>query len=158
MWFPNRFNTKPVVHSEKQARSLKFGIKEEEKVYRTTLEAKKKGADQLRCYRQADLRLCFHIYRLLVFSCSGTNDFNFPIQPVLQYYKSYIHVLCCFFSVLGFLAIFSIFCLSFFFLFLSSFNLFFSSSSFAFSSASSSGTYDKIKTFQETTHLLDSSG
>ena len=27
-----------------------------------------KGADQLQCYREADLRLCFHICKMLVFS------------------------------------------------------------------------------------------
>ena len=31
-----------------------------------------KGADQLRCNREADLRLCFRIYRLLVFPCGGS--------------------------------------------------------------------------------------
>ena len=32
-----------------------------------------KGADQLRGYREADLRLCFRICKLLVFLCSGSN-------------------------------------------------------------------------------------
>ena len=32
-----------------------------------------KGADQLRGYREADLRLCFRIGRLLVFSRTGSN-------------------------------------------------------------------------------------
>ena len=31
-----------------------------------------KGADQLRGYREADLRLCFRICKLLVFSCTGS--------------------------------------------------------------------------------------
>ena len=31
-----------------------------------------KGADQLRCYREADLQLCFCICRLLVFSQGGS--------------------------------------------------------------------------------------
>ena len=31
-----------------------------------------KGADQLRGYREADLRLCFRICRLLVFSQGGS--------------------------------------------------------------------------------------
>ena len=30
-----------------------------------------KGADQLRGYREADLRLCFRLCRLLVFPCTG---------------------------------------------------------------------------------------
>ena len=31
-----------------------------------------KGADQLRGYREADLRLCFRLCRLLVFPCGGS--------------------------------------------------------------------------------------
>ena len=31
-----------------------------------------KGADQLRGYREADLRLCFCLCRLLVFPCGGS--------------------------------------------------------------------------------------
>ena len=31
-----------------------------------------KGNDQLRGYRKADLRLCFHLCRLLVFPCGGS--------------------------------------------------------------------------------------
>ena len=34
-----------------------------------------KGADQLRGYREADLRLCFRICRLLVFPRDGSNFF-----------------------------------------------------------------------------------
>ena len=33
-----------------------------------------KDADQLRGYREADLRLCFRICRLLVFPRDGSND------------------------------------------------------------------------------------
>ena len=33
-----------------------------------------KGADQLRGYLEADLRLCFRICRLLVFPCGGSNS------------------------------------------------------------------------------------
>ena len=32
-----------------------------------------KGADQLRGYREVDLRLCFRIYKLLVFPWGGSN-------------------------------------------------------------------------------------
>ena len=39
------------------ARGLKFRVKKEEGVYYICSE--NKGADQLRCYREADLRLCF---------------------------------------------------------------------------------------------------
>ena len=31
-----------------------------------------KGADQLRGYREADLRLCFRLCKVLVFSCTGS--------------------------------------------------------------------------------------
>ena len=31
-----------------------------------------KGADQLRGHREADLRLCFRLCKLLVFSCTGS--------------------------------------------------------------------------------------
>ena len=34
----------------------------------------KNGADQLRGYREADLRLCFRICILLVFSCGSSID------------------------------------------------------------------------------------
>ena len=65
MWFPNRSDTNQAVQSQKQARSLKFRIKEEEEVYYPCSE--NKGADQLRSYCEADLRLCFRKCRLLVF-------------------------------------------------------------------------------------------
>ena len=35
-----------------------------------------KGADQLRGYREADLRLCFRICKMLVFSLHGSNDID----------------------------------------------------------------------------------
>ena len=38
------------------------------------LISENKGADQLRGYRKADLRLCFRICRLLVFTCSGSYE------------------------------------------------------------------------------------
>ena len=33
-----------------------------------------KGADQLRGHREADLRLCFRLCKLLFFSCTGSID------------------------------------------------------------------------------------
>ena len=65
MWFPNRSDTNRAVQSQKMARSLKFQILVEEEVYYPCSE--NKGADQLRGYREADLRLCFRLCRLLVF-------------------------------------------------------------------------------------------
>ena len=66
MWFPNRSYTNQTVQSQKMARDMKFRIYEEEEVYYLCRE--NKGADQLHSYREADLRLCFCICRLLVFS------------------------------------------------------------------------------------------
>ena len=40
-----------------------------------------KGADQLRGYREADLRLCFHLCKLLVFSRGGSFVIVFHIIP-----------------------------------------------------------------------------
>ena len=54
------------VQSQKMARSLKFRIYVGEELYYPSSE--NKGADQLRGYREADLRLCFRICRLLGFS------------------------------------------------------------------------------------------
>ena len=65
MLFPNRSETNRPVQSQKRARSLKFRIKVEEKLYYPSSE--NKGADQLRGFREADLRLCFRLCRLLVF-------------------------------------------------------------------------------------------
>ena len=70
MWFPKRSDTNRPVQLQKQARSLKFRIKVEEELYYPSSE--NKGADQLRGYREADLRLCFRLCRLLVFPCGGS--------------------------------------------------------------------------------------
>ena len=51
------------IQSQKLARSLKFRMKEEEGLNYPCSE--NKGADQLRGYREAGLRLCFRICRLL---------------------------------------------------------------------------------------------
>ena len=54
------------VQSQKQARSLKVWIKEEEELYYPCSE--NEGADQLRSYCDADLHLCISICTMLVFS------------------------------------------------------------------------------------------
>ena len=41
-----------------------------------------KGADQLRGYREADLRLCFRLCKLLVFSCTGSYIFFYFLQNI----------------------------------------------------------------------------
>ena len=71
MWFPNRSNTNRPVQVQKQARSLKFWSYKVEELYYPCSE--NKGADQLRGYREADLRLCFRLCRLLVFPYGGSN-------------------------------------------------------------------------------------
>ena len=57
--FLTRSDTNRPVQSQKQARSLKFRIYEEEKLYYPCSE--NKGADQLNSFCEADLCLCFRI-------------------------------------------------------------------------------------------------
>ena len=66
IWFPTRSDTNQAVQLQKMARGLKFRIKKVEGLY--DLYSENKGADQLRGYREADLRLCFRICKTLVFS------------------------------------------------------------------------------------------
>ena len=49
--------------------------------------SKNEGADRLRGYREADLRLCFRICRLLVFSCGGSYREFFPKQKLKILWK-----------------------------------------------------------------------
>ena len=60
------------------ARGLKFRIKEVEGLYFPC--SANKGADQLRDYREADLRLCFRICKKPVFSRRGS------FRPEYQHY------------------------------------------------------------------------
>ena len=64
--FPTRSHANRAVQPLKMARSLKFRIYEVEGLYYRGIE--NKGADQLRGYREADLRLCFRIYAKKRFS------------------------------------------------------------------------------------------
>ena len=70
-WFPTWSDTNQAVQLQKMARGLKFQILKEEGLY--YLFSENKGADQLRGYREADLRLCFRICKMLVFSWGGSN-------------------------------------------------------------------------------------
>ena len=64
IWFPNKSHTKRSVQLKKTASSLKFRIyKEEELYYR---EAKTKALISFAV--TADMRLCFRLCKLLVFS------------------------------------------------------------------------------------------
>ena len=65
-WFPTRSDTNRAVQPQKMARGLKFRIQVEEGLY--YLCSENKGADQLRGYCEAALRLCFRICTTLVFS------------------------------------------------------------------------------------------
>ena len=56
-WFPTWSETNQAVQLQKMARGLKFRIYVVEGLYYPYSE--NKGADQLRGYREADLRLCF---------------------------------------------------------------------------------------------------
>ena len=69
--FPTSSDTNQPVQSQKQARSLRFWIYEEEGLFYPCSE--NKDADQLCSYCTADLRLCFRMSRFLVFWCSGAN-------------------------------------------------------------------------------------
>ena len=66
MWILTRSHTNQAVQPLEMTRGLKFCIWEIEVLYYPS--SKNKGADQLRSYCEADLRLCFRICRLLVFS------------------------------------------------------------------------------------------
>ena len=61
----NRFDTNRVVQAQKMARDRKFWIEKEEKLYYPCSESI--GADQLRSYFEADLRLCIRICEIFVF-------------------------------------------------------------------------------------------
>ena len=63
-------DTNRAVQLQKMARGLKFRIKIEDGLYYPCSE--NKGADQLRVYREADLRLCFRISKKPVFSRRGS--------------------------------------------------------------------------------------
>ena len=66
IWFPTWSDTNQAVQLQKIATGLKFQIEEVEGLH--YLCSENKGADQLRGYREADLRLCFRICKTLVFS------------------------------------------------------------------------------------------
>ena len=70
-WFLTRSDTNQTVQLQKMTRGLKFRIKKVGGLY--YLYSENKGADQLRGYREADLRLCFRICKMLVFSLCGSN-------------------------------------------------------------------------------------
>ena len=62
-------DTNQAVQPQKMARGLKYCIKEVEGLYYPC--SKTNGADQLHIYCATDLRLCFHICKMQVFSQRG---------------------------------------------------------------------------------------
>ena len=68
------FDTNQAVQLQKMARGLKFQIQKVGGLY--YLCSENKGADQLRGHHEADLRLCFCICKMLVFSRCGSSSFN----------------------------------------------------------------------------------
>ena len=74
--FPTRSNTNQAVQPHKIARCLKFRREVVEGLYNVCSE--NKGADQLRSYREADLRLCFRICKKPV--CSRCSSFGILSQ------------------------------------------------------------------------------
>ena len=64
--FPTWSDTNQAVQLQKISRCLKFRIKEVEGL--NYLCSENKGADKLRGYREADLRLRFRICEMFVFS------------------------------------------------------------------------------------------
>ena len=64
--YPTRSNTNQAVQPQNIASGLKFRILEVERLHYPCSE--NKGADQLRGYCTADLRLCFRICKKQVFS------------------------------------------------------------------------------------------
>ena len=110
IWVPTRSHTNRAVQSQKMVRGWKFSIKKVEELYNPCSE--NKGADQLRGYREADLRLCFRLCRLLVFPCSGSFHFSWlmtcehksQIKQAIRLVKlSYFHFFFFFFFFFFFL-------------------------------------------------------
>ena len=64
-------DTNQAVQLQKMAKGLKFWIKKLEGLY--YICSGNKDSDQLRGYREADLRLCFRICKTLISSRSGSN-------------------------------------------------------------------------------------
>ena len=90
--FSTRSDTNRAVQSQKIVRALKFWIKKEEGSY--YLSSKNKDADQLRGYREADLRLCFRICKKPIFSQRGSNV-EYPYVRDMRYYQTRIFPKSC---------------------------------------------------------------
>ena len=69
-WVPTMSDTNQTVQSQKTVRGWKFFIYKVVELYYPSSE--NKGADQLRSYCEADLRLSFRLCRLFVVPCGGS--------------------------------------------------------------------------------------
>ena len=89
-WFSTWSDINQTVQLQKMARGLKFRISKVEGFY--YLCSENKGADQLRGYHEADLRLCFRICKKPVFSWHGSNEYCHEIKGyrILDIYN--VHV------------------------------------------------------------------
>ena len=88
-WFPTWSYTNWAVQLQKMARGLKFRIWKVEGLY--YLYSENKGADQLRGYRELDLRLCFRICKMLVFSRRGSTyskDVASQVEAIKRHAKN----------------------------------------------------------------------
>ena len=86
-WVSIRSNTNRSLQSQKIARSWKFWIQKVEELYYPSSE--NKGADQLRRYCEADLRLCFRKCKMVVcfqdlqtVFISHLEPFNYRKKPI----------------------------------------------------------------------------
>ena len=80
MWFLNRSDTNPVVQPQKTARILKLWILKVEELYYPCSE--NKGADQLSCYRKADLHLCCSHMQIVGFLMRRLIYFHYTLQEL----------------------------------------------------------------------------
>ena len=90
-WFPTWSDTNRAVQPHKMARGLKFRIEIEEELHYPCGE--NKGADQLRGYREADLRLCFRICKKPVFSRHGSFITDLSKAVLLMWFSLMIVVI-----------------------------------------------------------------
>ena len=86
-WFPTWSDTNQAVQLQKMTSGLKFRIWKVEGLY--YLCSENKGADQLRGYREADLRLCFRICKKPVFSRRGSYVTQ---QPYIRHDIPFINI------------------------------------------------------------------
>ena len=103
--FPTRSDTNRSVQPQQMVRGLKFRMKVIEGLYYPFSE--NKGADQLRGYREADLRLCFRICKKPVFSRRGSNlqgvQRRLVSEVVFRIFFNQIVLLCYCYEIVPFL-------------------------------------------------------